>query len=57
MKTLRLLAALAVGMGTCGAASAQTPAEVVKTYADIAHAGYEDSLITARALGCRPSMR
>ncbi|MFN0263627.1 imelysin family protein [Tepidamorphus sp. 3E244] len=31
-------------------AAAQTPAEVVETYADIAHAGYEDSLITAKAL-------
>lgn len=31
-------------------AAAVTPAEVVKTYADIAEAGYTDSLTTARAL-------
>ncbi|QPC41306.1 peptidase [Kaustia mangrovi] len=33
-----------------GAGNAAEPKDVLKTYADIAHAGYEDSLITAKAL-------
>ncbi len=33
-----------------GAGNAAEPKDVLKTYADIAHAGYEDSLITAKTL-------
>ncbi|MFD1057267.1 imelysin family protein [Paracoccus fistulariae] len=40
--------ALAAGLGN--AAMAQTAAEVLETYADIAQAGYEDSMISARTL-------
>ncbi|MCP5083938.1 MAG: peptidase [Alphaproteobacteria bacterium] len=44
------LAAL-LACGAVGPASAIVTADaVIKTYADIAHAGYEDSLITAKAL-------
>ncbi len=42
-------AALALVAGT-SAGFAATKSEVLATYADIAHAGYEDSLITAKAL-------
>jgi len=46
-----LLAALAaVTLGTGPAWAAVTPQDVVKTYADIAQAGYEDALTGARAL-------
>lgn len=43
---------LAVGLsgGTSVLADGHTPAAVLTTYADIAHAGYEDSLLTAKAL-------
>ena len=45
--------ASAAGIALCGmggAALAADAAGVINTYADIAHAGYEDSLITARGL-------
>ena len=42
-----LLATTAVGVAFAAAASAETTAEVLDTYADIAHAGYADSLTTA----------
>ena len=42
-----LLATTAVGVAFAAAASAETAAEVLDTYADIAHAGYADSLTTA----------
>ena len=42
---------LALSLVTLTPAKAQIQArDVLKTYADIAHAGYEDSLITARTL-------
>ncbi|MDQ0313691.1 imelysin family protein [Amorphus orientalis] len=43
-------AAAATTLAFSGSAMAQSPAEVLTTYADIAHAGYEDSLKTAQAL-------
>lgn len=42
-----LLATTAVGVAFAAAASAETTAEVLDTYADIAHAGYADSLTAA----------
>ncbi|MCI4663317.1 MAG: peptidase [Neomegalonema sp.] len=45
----RVLAALAT-LALAAPAAAQDKAAIVKTYADIAKAGYEDSLITARKL-------
>ena len=50
MKATRTLAAAGLCLTFAVTANAQMPAEVVRTYADIAHAGYEDSLITARTL-------
>ena len=43
---------LALGVGLAGAGWAEAPekAEIINTYADIAEAGYSDSLTTARAL-------
>lgn len=50
----RSICALARGLGAAmvlaGGAKAASPSEVLATYADIAQAGYEDSLKTARAL-------
>ncbi|MEQ8602112.1 MAG: imelysin family protein [Marivibrio sp.] len=47
-----LMTALAVAAALgAGPAVAAEPASVVETYADIAHAKYQDSLETARALG------
>ncbi len=48
IRTLMTTTALAVGLA--GAAQAQTAAEVLDTYADIAAASYEDSLTAARRL-------
>ncbi len=45
-----LLASTALALTLTGAAQAQTAAEVLDTYADIAAAGYADSLTTAQAL-------
>ena len=50
MRATKTFAAAGLCLAFAMPASAQTPAEVVKTYADIAHAGYEDSLITAKTL-------
>ncbi|MEW5422207.1 imelysin family protein [Amorphus sp. 3PC139-8] len=44
------LAVAGSALAFCGTASAQSPEDVLTTYADIAHAGYEDSLLTAQAL-------
>ncbi|SFD05691.1 imelysin family protein [Tropicimonas isoalkanivorans] len=48
--TFRPAVLAALLSGTALASQAATPAEVVETYADIAQAGYEDSLQTAKAL-------
>ncbi len=50
--TLAVSTALAFGFGAAlpVQAAAPSPEEVLETYADIAHAGYEDSLTTAKAL-------
>ena len=48
IRTLMTTTALAVGLA--GAAQAQTAAEVLDTYADIAAASYDDSLTAARTL-------
>ena len=45
-----ILTTTALAAGLAAAAQAQTAAEVLDTYADIAEAKYEDSLIAARAL-------
>ena len=50
MRARKLVAAVVLAVATPGVAAAVEKADVVKTYADIAHAGYEDSLISARAL-------
>ncbi len=53
MKTISTFALVAsMAMGAAGAAVAQEPTtdEILKTYADIALAGYEDALSTAKAL-------
>jgi putative iron-regulated protein len=47
---MRLLAALVLSTALAAPALAATPEEVTKTYADIALAGYQDSLTTAQAL-------
>jgi putative iron-regulated protein len=47
---MRILAALALTTALSAPTLAATPDEVVKTYADIALAGYEDSLTTAKEL-------
>ena len=47
---MRLLSILALSTALVTPALAATPEEVVATYADIALAGYEDSLTTAKAL-------
>jgi putative iron-regulated protein len=47
---MRILAALALTTALSAPALAATPDDVVKTYADIALAGYEDSLTTAKEL-------
>ncbi|WP_068109658.1 imelysin family protein [Tropicimonas marinistellae] len=48
--TIRTTALAALLSGTALAAQAAAPADVVSNYADIALAGYEDSLETAKAL-------
>ncbi|MRU16606.1 peptidase [Roseovarius sp. A21] len=48
--TRMLLATTALTCGLAGAAQAQSAADVLDTYANIAAAKYEDSLIAARAL-------
>jgi putative iron-regulated protein len=48
--TRTLLAATALGLCLAGTARAQSAAEVLDAYADIAAAKYQDSLIAARAL-------
>jgi putative iron-regulated protein len=48
--TRKFLTTSAIGLSLTGAAVAQSPAEVLGTYSDIAAAIYEDSLISARAL-------
>ena len=48
MKKLFVAGALVLGM--TGSVAAVTPADVLKTYADIAEAKYQDSLTTAQAL-------
>ncbi len=52
IRTILTTTALAAGLaaGLAVAAQAHTPAEVLDTYADIAAAKYDDSLIAARAL-------
>ncbi len=51
MKTIRTTAAAAVmALSATGAFAETKPADVIATYADIALAGYEDSLTTAQAL-------
>ena len=47
---MRLLSALCLSTALAAPAFAATPEEVTKTYADIALAGYQDSLTTAQAL-------
>ncbi|WP_137113034.1 imelysin family protein [Rhodobacter sp. SY28-1] len=47
---MRFLAALALSTALTAPAIAATPEEVTKTYADLALAGYQDSLTTAQAL-------
>ncbi len=47
---MRLLTALVLSTTISAPALATTPEEVIKTYADIALAGYDDSLTTAQAL-------
>ena len=47
---MRLIAALALSTALSAPAIAATPEEVIKTYADLAQAGFEDSLSTAQAL-------
>ncbi len=49
--TFALLAASATFPVTTPASAASDPAAVVKHYAELAHAKYEDSLTTAKALG------
>ena len=44
------LAALVLSAALAAPSLAATPEEVVKTYADIALAGYEDSLTTVKTL-------
>ncbi|MCB1407305.1 MAG: peptidase, partial [Rhodobacteraceae bacterium] len=48
IRTLLAITALSAVLG--GAAQAQTPREVIETYADIAEAKYADSLISAQRL-------
>lgn len=51
MRHLMIAGMLALGVAPVSAYAAAPAAEaVLKTYADIAHAGYEDSLITAKRL-------
>ncbi|MEX2520087.1 MAG: imelysin family protein [Paracoccaceae bacterium] len=50
MKTSLLLATASLALAAAGAASAAERAEVLATYADIAAAGYGDSLISAERL-------
>lgn len=51
IKRLGTVLTATMGLGFCSAAvHAAEPVEVLKTYADIALAGYEDSLATARTL-------
>jgi putative iron-regulated protein len=47
---MRLISALALSTALAVPTFAATPEEVTKTYADLAHAGYQDSLATAQAL-------
>ena len=51
IKRLGTVLTATMGLGFCSAAvHAAEPVEVLKTYADVALAGYEDSLATARTL-------
>jgi len=50
MRHLLLAATTALALSAGSVAATTTPQAVVKTYADIAQAGYEDALISARAL-------
>jgi putative iron-regulated protein len=50
VRALALASAAGFALYGAGAALAADAAGVINTYADIAHAGYEDSLITARGL-------
>ena len=51
LRTIRTMALAALPMGMAMPAMAQPdPAAIIETYADIAHAMYEDSLIGARSL-------
>lgn len=45
-----LAAASQLGLPAAASAAAPSKSEVLRTYGDIAHAGYKDSLITARTL-------
>jgi putative iron-regulated protein len=47
---MRRLAALALSTALAAPAIAATPEEVTQNYANLAFAGYEDSLATARTL-------
>ncbi|WP_340109015.1 imelysin family protein [Pikeienuella sp. HZG-20] len=51
MKTITLAFAASFTLGGAAMAAGADKADVIATYADIGHAGYEDSLITARRLG------
>jgi putative iron-regulated protein len=48
--TRTILTTTALSLSLAGAATAQSPGDVLDTYSDIAQAKYEDSLIAARAL-------
>jgi len=50
MRKLLLAAALSAAAGAAAAQAAVEPAAVVKTYADVALAGYQDALSTAKTL-------
>ncbi len=52
MRALAYASTLALGIAMAGSAPAQAPSteDILKTYADVALAGYEDSLTTAKAL-------
>lgn len=48
--TMKRLAIATVAMGMATSAFAAEPADILKTYADIAEAGYQDSLTTAETM-------
>ena len=48
VRTLTLATAVIGIGGTTGSSLAADATGIINTYADIAHAGYEDALITAR---------